>query len=178
VTDTVQDLEFIGSTFCEQYRCQPEFYLDPPHSGKARPATGTGVRYLIVLYEEGYTPAYPGRFMVIDDEPTIRRLISEVLEEQGYSIIEASDGPSGMRVLSAARIDLLITDVGLPEGMNGRQIAEAGRELRPDTKVLFITGYSENAVVRSGHLEKGMRVFAKSFEMSALARKIREIIES
>jgi hypothetical protein len=83
---------------CEQYRCQPEFYLEPPHSGKARPATGTGVRHLIVLYEEGYTPADPGRFMVIYVEPTIRMLISEVLEERGYSTIEASDGPSGMRV--------------------------------------------------------------------------------
>jgi CheY-like chemotaxis protein len=117
--------------------------------------------------------------MVIDDEPTIRMLISEVLEEQGYSTIEASDGPSGMRVLrSAARIDLLITDVGLPDGMNGRQIADAARELRPDLKVLFITGYAENAVVRNGHLEKGMQVFAKPFEVNALARKIREIIES
>ena len=124
------------------------------------------------------TPAGDGEVvMVIDDEPTIRMLISEVLEEQGYATIEASDGPSGMRVLrSAARIDLLITDVGLPDGMNGRQIADAARELRPDLKVLFITGYAENAVVRSGHLEKGMQVFAKPFEVNALARKIREII--
>ena len=119
------------------------------------------------------TPAGDGEVvMVIDDEPTIRMLISEVLEDQGYATIEASDGPSGMRVLrSAARIDLLITDVGLPDGMNGRQIADAARELRPDLKVLFITGYAENAVVRSGHLEKGMQVFAKPFEVNALARK-------
>jgi signal transduction histidine kinase len=126
------------------------------------------------------TPAGDGEVvMVIDDEPTIRMLISEVLEEQGYSTIEAPDGPSAMRVLrSAARIDLLITDVGLPNGMNGRQIADAARELRSDLKVLFITGYAENAVVGNGHLDKGMQVFAKPFEMNALARKIREIIES
>jgi signal transduction histidine kinase len=126
------------------------------------------------------TPAGDGEVvMVIDDEPTIRMLISEILEEQGYATIEASDGPSGMRLLrSSARIDLLITDVGLPNGMNGRQVADAARELRPGLKVLFITGYAENAVVGNGHLEKGMQVIAKPFEMDALARKIREIIES
>ena len=117
--------------------------------------------------------------MVIDDEPAIRMLISEILEEQGYVTVEASDGPSGMRLLkSSPRIDLLITDVGLPNGMNGRQVADAARELRPGLKVLFITGYAENAVVGNGHLEKGMQVIAKPFEMDALARKIREIIES
>jgi CheY-like chemotaxis protein len=116
--------------------------------------------------------------LVIDDEPTIRMLISEVLEEHGYAVVEASDGPSGMRILqSAARIDLLITDVGLPNGMNGRQIAEAARQTRPGLKVLFITGYAENAVVGNGHLDKGMLVIAKPFEMDVLARKIREIVE-
>jgi signal transduction histidine kinase len=115
--------------------------------------------------------------LVIDDEPTIRMLISEVLQEHGYTVVEASDGPSGMRILqSAARIDLLITDVGLPNGMNGRQIADAARQTRPGLKVLFITGYAENAVVGNGHLDKGMQVIAKPFEMDLLARRIREIV--
>jgi signal transduction histidine kinase/CheY-like chemotaxis protein len=117
--------------------------------------------------------------LVIDDEPTIRKLIAEVLEDEGYTALEVSDGPSGMRVLqSSERIDLLITDVGLPGGMNGRQIADAARGLRPNLKVLFITGYAENAVVGNGHLEKGMQVVAKPFDMDVLARKIRELIES
>jgi CheY-like chemotaxis protein len=116
--------------------------------------------------------------LVIDDEPTIRMLISEVLEEHGYAVVEASDGPSAMRILrSDVRIDLLITDVGLPNGMNGRQIADAARQGRPELKVLFITGYAENAVVGNGHLDKGMQVIAKPFEIDALARKIREIVE-
>jgi signal transduction histidine kinase/ActR/RegA family two-component response regulator len=116
--------------------------------------------------------------LVIDDEPTIRMLISEVLEEHGYAVVEASDGPSAMRILrSDVRIDLLITDVGLPNGMNGRQIADAARQGRPGLKVLFITGYAENAVVGNGHLDKGMQVIAKPFEIDALARKIREIVE-
>jgi signal transduction histidine kinase len=116
--------------------------------------------------------------LVIDDEPTIRMLIADVLEELGYSIMEASDGPSGMRVLqSDARIDLLITDVGLPNGMNGRQVADAARQMRPNLKVLFITGYAENAVVGNGHLGKGMQLIAKPFEMNALVRKIRELVK-
>jgi signal transduction histidine kinase len=116
--------------------------------------------------------------LVIDDEPTIRMLIAEVLEELGYSIIEAWDGASGMRVLqSDVRIDLLITDVGLPNGMNGRQVADAARQMRSNLKVLFITGYAENAVIGNGHLDKGMQVIAKPFEMNALVRKIRELVK-
>ena len=91
--------------------------------------------------------------LVVDDEPTVRMLVAEVLEELGYAAIEAPDGPSGLRMLqSDARIDLLITDVGLPGGMNGRQLADAARATRPDLKVLFITGYAENAVVGNGQL--------------------------
>lgn len=116
--------------------------------------------------------------LVIDDEPTIRMLIAEVLSESGYAVIEAPDGPAGLRVLeSNARIDLLITDVGLPAGMNGRQVADAARVGRPDLKVLFITGYAENAVMSGGRLEKGMYVLSKPFQMDLLADRVREIIE-
>jgi PAS domain S-box-containing protein len=115
--------------------------------------------------------------LVIDDEPTIRMLIGELLAEAGYAVIEAPDGPAGLKVLeSNARIDLLITDVGLPGGMNGRQIADAARVNRPDLKVLFITGYAENAVVSKGRLEKGMYVATKPFKMDELAARIREIV--
>ncbi|MDQ2734837.1 MAG: response regulator, partial [Pseudomonadota bacterium] len=115
--------------------------------------------------------------MVVDDEPTVRMLVVEVLEELGYATIEAADGPSGLRVLNSnVRIDLLITDVGLPGGMNGRQLADAGRAVRPGLKVLFITGYAENAVVGNGHLEPGMHVMTKPFEMDVLASRIRECI--
>jgi CheY-like chemotaxis protein len=117
--------------------------------------------------------------LVIDDEPSIRMLITDVLCDTGYSVLEASDGPAGLRVLqSAARIDLLITDVGLPGGMNGRQVADAARSLRPDLRVLFITGYAENALMGNGHLEKGMQVLAKPFEVERLAIKIRELVKS
>jgi PAS domain S-box-containing protein len=116
--------------------------------------------------------------LVIDDEPTIRMLIGEVLADSGYAVIEAPDGPAGLKVLeSNARIDLLITDVGLPGGMNGRQVADAARVSRPDLKVLFITGYAENAVVGGGRLEKGMFILTKPFQMETLAARIQELIK-
>ena len=117
--------------------------------------------------------------LVIDDEATVRMLIVEVLEEAGYTAIEADDGPSGMTILqSAIPIDLLITDVGLPGGMNGRQVADAARELRPDLKILFVTGFAENAAVGNGHLAPGMAVMTKPFVMVELGNKIVEILES
>ncbi|MFC3124182.1 PAS domain-containing protein [Pseudoroseomonas globiformis] len=115
--------------------------------------------------------------LVVDDEPTIRMLVTEVLENLGYAAVEAGDGASGLGILrSGARIDLLVTDVGLPNGMNGRQMADAARAFRPDLKVLFITGYAENAVVGNGQLEPGMHVMTKPFALEALASRIRELI--
>jgi CheY-like chemotaxis protein len=115
--------------------------------------------------------------LVVDDEPTVRMLVTEVLEELGYAAIEAADGASGLKVLqSDVRIDLLVTDVGLPGGMNGRQMADAARERRPDLKVLFITGYAENAAIGHGHLEPGMQVLTKPFAMEALASRIKLLI--
>jgi PAS domain S-box-containing protein len=115
--------------------------------------------------------------LVIDDEPTVRMLITEVLEELGYAAIEAADSISGMKVLqSDVRIDLLITDVGLPGGMNGRQVADAARVSRPGLKVLFITGYAENAMIGEGRLEAGMHVLTKPFAVEVLARRIKSVI--
>ncbi|HEU0044436.1 hybrid sensor histidine kinase/response regulator [Sphingomonas sp.] len=116
--------------------------------------------------------------LVIDDEPTVRMLVTEVLSDLGYNALEADDGAAGLKILnSGARVDLLVTDVGLPGGLNGRQVADAGRAARPGLKVLFITGYAENAVLSHGHLDPGMHVLTKPFAMDALATRIRELIE-
>ncbi len=115
--------------------------------------------------------------LIVDDEPSVRMLVTEVLEDLGYTAIEAADSAAGLKVLqSDVRIDLLVTDVGLPGGMNGRQMADAGRERRPDLRVLFITGYAENAVLGNGHLEPGMQVLTKPFAMEALASRIKNLI--
>ena len=117
--------------------------------------------------------------MIVDDEPTVRMLVIDVLHDQGYAAVEAKDGPEALRILqSDARIDLLITDVGLPGGMNGRQLADAARVTRPDLKVLFITGYAENAIIGNAQLAPRMQLLTKPFVMEDLASRIRGMIES
>jgi len=112
--------------------------------------------------------------MVIDDEPSLRVLVAEILGEAGCSVIEASDGPAALRLLPAApRVDPLITDVGLPGGPNGRQVADAARIARPRLQVLFITGHAENAAVENSQLDAGMALITKSFAMEALAQKVK-----
>jgi PAS domain S-box-containing protein len=116
--------------------------------------------------------------LVVDDEPTVRMLVGDTLSELGYRGIEAADAASGLKVLeSDVKIDLLITDVGLPGGMNGKELADEARKHRPDLKVLFITGYAENAAVTNGRLEPGMHVLSKPFPMDHLASRIRSIMQ-
>jgi PAS domain S-box-containing protein len=115
--------------------------------------------------------------LVIDDEAVVRMLVVDILEELGYVALEAGDGPEGLKVLrSKARVDLLITDVGLPGGLNGRQVAEAARAMRPELKVLFITGYAEHAVLNHSHLDPGMQVVTKPFAVEELGRKVQAIL--
>ncbi len=142
----------------------------PRHFGDAENAEQPAELAAAPRAEQGKT------VLVVDDEPTVRMLVTEVLEDLGCTAVEAADGPAGLQVLqSDMGVDLLVTDVGLP-GMNGRQLADAARERRPDLKVLFITGYAENAVVGNGHLDPGMHVLTKPFAMDALANRIKELI--
>ena len=116
--------------------------------------------------------------LVVEDEFVVRELIVEVLKELGYSTLEAEDGPAALKILdSKQRVDLLISDIGLP-GLNGRQIVDSARETRPALKVLFMTGYAENAAIAAGFLEPGMSMITKPFAMEALATRIREILEN
>jgi signal transduction histidine kinase len=117
--------------------------------------------------------------LIVDDEPTVRMLITEIIEELGYVAIEAADSVAGLKLLqSDARIDLLVTDVGLPGGMNGRQMADAARVTRSDLKVLFITGYAENSLLGNGRLAPGMAVMTKPFPIETMATRIKQMIES
>ncbi|GFM88424.1 hybrid sensor histidine kinase/response regulator [Pseudomonas cichorii] len=116
--------------------------------------------------------------LIVEDDPAVRALVSAVLGELGYAFIEAGDARGAVPILeSDQRIDLLISDVGLP-GMNGRQLAEIARQLRPELKVLFITGYAEHAAARSGFLDTGMQMITKPFAFDHLTSKVREMIEA
>jgi CheY-like chemotaxis protein len=118
-----------------------------------------------------------GNVLVVEDEPAVRGLVMEALGELGLQTIEAIDGPGGLEVLqSGVRIDLLVTDVGLP-GLNGRQLADAGRLARPDLKILFMTGYAHKAAVGNGMLETGMELITKPFTIDQLSSKIRTMLE-
>ncbi|WP_277762042.1 ATP-binding protein [Pseudomonas sp. A34-9] len=116
--------------------------------------------------------------LIVEDDPAVRVLVCAVLGELGYAFVEAWDADSAVPILnSTQRIDLLISDVGLP-GMNGRQLAEVGRQYRPGLKVLFITGYAEHAAVRGGFLDSGMQMITKPFTFDLLTAKVREMIKS
>jgi CheY-like chemotaxis protein len=115
--------------------------------------------------------------LVVDDEPAVRMLVKEVLKELGYTALEAEDGAQGLQLLqSGRRVDLLVTDVGLPGGINGRQLADAALVARPGLKILFITGYAETAAIGADHLRPGMHLVTKPFTLETIGRRISEII--
>lgn len=143
----------------------------PRHKGSLEPEDSGSDPYLLGQAKAGET------VLVVEDEPTVRLLVTDVLEDLGYTVIEATESVGGLRVLqSNTRIDLLITDVGLPGGLNGRQLADAARVRRAGLKVLFITGYAENALLSQGQLEPGMSVLTKPFAVEALASRLQQLL--
>jgi CheY-like chemotaxis protein len=159
--------------------------------GEARIASTPGVGTTVSLHfprQEGQEPAAApatdaappaargeGAVLVVEDEASVRGFVVEVLEQLGYSVVDAEDGPSGVEVLRSSRpIDLLLTDIGLP-GLNGRQVADIARQTRPGLKVLFMTGYAEAAAMSDGFLEPGMGLITKPFAIDGLAERIREL---
>ena len=161
--------------------------------GQVRIASEVGEGTTVVLYlpredgppddaagttAPGALPARDGEtVLVVDDDASVRLVISETLRELGYAVREASDGPEGLHTLrTAARIDLLLTDVGLPGGLNGRQLAEAGRAVRPGLRVLFITGHADAAVAGQVMFDAGMQVMTKPFTIGTLGRRVRQML--
>jgi PAS domain S-box-containing protein len=143
----------------------------PRYTGEDSIAENTPECHPAIAHAEGET------VLVVEDEDIVRELVVEVLRDIGYNAIEAADGPSGLEILqSKCRIDLLVTDIGLP-GLNGRQVADGGRLLRPDLKVLFMTGYAENAVFGSGFLENGMAMITKPFATEDLVRRVSQVLK-
>lgn len=152
-----------GTTVC--------LYL-PRHMGGAEAAAAAGDELAVrAEAQEGES------VLIVDDEPAVRMLVAETLADLGYRIAEAADGREGLSILnSSRRIDLLISDVGLPGGINGRQLADAARALRPALKVLFITGYAENAVIGNDQLQPGMHVLTKPFVLDELTQRVQKIL--
>ena len=116
--------------------------------------------------------------LVVEDEPDVRAFTVEMLRELGYRVLDVSDGNAGLRMLDANReIVLLLTDVGLPGGMNGRQLAEEAVRRKPRLKVLFTSGYARNAIIHHGRLDPGVQFISKPFTFNGLAAKLRQVLE-
>jgi CheY-like chemotaxis protein len=113
----------------------------------------------------------------VEDDEDVRAYMVEALQELGYRVLAAGDGAAALRLLDEGReVDLLLTDVGMPGGVNGRQLAEAARQRHPALKVLFTTGYAGNAIVHDGRLDRGVALITKPFTYTALAAKIRQAL--
>ncbi len=118
-----------------------------------------------------------GVVLLVEDEPDVQMVVRDILSDLNYMVLNAESGQAGLDIVaSGVRIDLLLTDVGLPGGMNGRQLADAARKQRPGLKVLFITGYAENAAASDGWMKEGMQVMTKPFALNTLAAKVQSIL--
>jgi PAS domain S-box-containing protein len=117
--------------------------------------------------------------LVCEDEEALRSFCVETLQEHGYKVLCASDGHEALKLLQAnAEVALLFTDVVLPNGMDGRQVAEQASKLVPDLKVLFTTGYTRNAIVHHGRLDPGVMLLSKPYTIQALLTKVRTALDS
>jgi PAS domain S-box-containing protein len=156
---------------------------------RSEPGAGTAVTIYLPRYlgaAEADTSRHPPRLdgrarsdetvLVVEDDPVVREVVTDMLRELGYRVLQAGDGPEGLRILQGPEpVSLLLTDVGLP-GLNGRQLADAARERRRSLKVLFMTGYVEHTLLSRGFLGPDMEVITKPFTFEALAAKIEEIL--
>jgi CheY-like chemotaxis protein len=117
--------------------------------------------------------------LVLEADDDVRSYSVDSLRELGYRVLEAHDGPSALRLLERhPRVDLLFTDVVLPGGLTGAQVAAQARALRPTLKVLFTTGYARNAIIHHGRLDKGVQLIVKPFSFNDLAAKVRDVLDA
>jgi len=116
--------------------------------------------------------------LVVEDDDDVRAYSVDSLRELGYRVLEAHDGPAALRILDRQpRVDLLFTDVVLPGGMTGAQVAAQARAMRPSLKVLFPTGYARNSIIHHGRLDKGVQLIVKPFSFNELAAKVRDVLD-
>jgi PAS domain S-box-containing protein len=117
--------------------------------------------------------------LVVEDDTDVRSYGCDMLRELGYNVLEAKDGQAGLKLLEFhPHIKILFTDVGLPGGMNGRQLADEARRRRPHLRVLFTTGYARNAIVHDGRLDPGVQLITKPYSQAALSTKLRDMLDS
>jgi CheY-like chemotaxis protein len=133
---------------------------------------------IVPQHVEPLSSAGSETILVVEDEPVVRRLTVRALTERGYQVLEAEDGDSALEAARAhqGELHLLVTDVVMP-GMNGKELADRITADRPDLRVLYISGYAEHAVVRQGVLVEGIAFLSKPFDLSELARTVRDVLD-
>lgn len=132
-----------------------------------------------VAFEGKAAPAAKGqRILVVEDDDDVRGVAVKMLERLGYEALAAEDGQAAMEILKADDlIDLLFTDVVMPGGLNGRQLAMTAKEIRPDLPVLFASGYARSIIVEGGKIEEGVQILSKPYGQDELGRSVRSILE-
>jgi CheY-like chemotaxis protein len=165
--------------FAKQNRGHLRIYSEVGHGTTVKLYLPRALQDAVIL-EKAARDAPRGQgetILVVEDDATVRMILSDVLEELGYNVLLASDARPAIPILqSDRRIDLMVSDVILPH-INGRKLAEIARASRPDLKVLFVTGYAENATFRGDFLDAGMDMLTKPFALDALGAKVRAMIE-
>ena len=148
----------------------------PRHHGSAAGAPGVSPAAASVAAGAVRSGADGADILLVDDEAALRGLVAEALGRHGHRVIQAPDAAAALRLIDGgAAIDLLVTDIGLAGGMNGRQLADFAREMRPGLRVLFITGYAEAKLVERGDMGDGTQLMVKPFVLEALARRVAEM---
>jgi CheY-like chemotaxis protein len=145
----------------------------PRQAAKATPETPSAAPARSADHAKGHET-----ILVVEDDPMVKGLVTKHLRELGYRILEASDGPKAQRILAGAEaIDLLLTDVVLPGSMTGGQLADVARQLRPNLKILFSSGYTQHAIAHQGKLEPDVEFLPKPFRRAELADKVRAVLD-
>jgi CheY-like chemotaxis protein len=147
-----------------------KIYL-PRHAGEERDAD------VQIRTREAAPIAGAETILVVEDDAALRAYTTEILAELGYRVLEARDGPSALRVLEEQHVALMFTDVVMPGGMNGRDLADEALRRRADLKVLFTTGYTRNAIVHHGRLDAGVHMIGKPFSFAELGAKVRALLD-
>ena len=169
--------------FVKQSKGHIKIYSEEGHGTTVKlylPAAATDREDGRVAIDQSEPGAKPGEVvLVVEDDPMVLRLAVQLLTSLGYQALEAHDGPEAVAMLErAGRVDLLFTDVVLPKGMNGTALARAARARRPQLKVLYMSGYTADAIIHHGVLDKGVHMLTKPFRKVELARKVRQVLDS
>jgi PAS domain S-box-containing protein len=167
--------------FVKQINGHVKIYSEPGHGTTVKiylPRVKGAASAEVTELQDVRMPAAPGgeSILVVEDDDDVRAFIAETLRELNYIVFRATDAPSALKFLASERVDLMLTDVVLP-GRNGRDLADEATAKRPGLRVLFMTGYSRNAIVHNGRLDQGVNMIQKPFTQTALAAKIRSLLD-